>query len=234
MNDAPIGVFDSGVGGVSVLKTCLDVLPNENFVYLADRSGMPYGNKSHEEIEKSVELCVRTLQGEGVKAVVAACNTATNVGIASLRKKYDMPFVGLEPAVKPAVAACTRGNVLVLLTPLAAKQEKFRELVKKHDNGRLIIAPQEDLAEKVEEHIDDFRALKKPTFDVLRAYKNVECVVLGCTHYVFLRPLVEEFYGGRIKIFDGNDGAARRLKTLLEQNGKMSCLGRRSLKFIVI
>lgn len=234
MSDAPIGVFDSGVGGVSVLKACLDVLPSENFVYLADRSGMPYGNKTHEEIEKRVELCVQTLQSEGVKAIVAACNTATNVGIASLRKKYDMPFVGLEPAVKPAAENCGRGNILVLLTPLTAEQEKFKKLKEKYDNGRLIIAPQENLAEEVEEHIDDYHALKKPVYDILRRYKNVEGVVLGCTHYVFLRPIVEEFYGGRIKIFDGNDGAARRLKSVLESDRLLSRGLRRSLKFIVI
>lgn len=235
MNDAPIGIFDSGVGGISVLKTCLDLMPNENFVYLADRSGMPYGNKTHEEIEQRVDACVKTLKAEGVKAVVLACNTATNVGIANLRKKYDMPFVGLEPAIKPATIACGRGNILVLLTPLAARQQKFKELVERYDNGRLIIAPQENLAQTVEDNIDDFRKLEQPTFDVLRRYKNVEGVVLGCTHYVFLRPIAEKFYGGRIKIFDGNDGAARRLKNLLEENDlAASSPVRLSLKFIVI
>lgn len=230
MNDAPIGVFDSGVGGVSTLAACLNLMPNESYVYLADRSGMPYGSKTHEEIEKRVEVCVKTLTGEGVKAIVVACNTATNVGIAELREKYSLPFVGVEPAVKPAAESCKRGNVLVLLTPLTAKQKKFERLMQSYGNARFIISEQDGLAQLVEEHIDDFRALKRPVFDILRRYKNVEGVVLGCTHYVFLRPLVEEFYGGRIKIFDGNIGAANRLKALIAPSDSP----RRSLKFIVI
>ena len=234
MNNAPIGVFDSGVGGISTLHACMDALKNESFVYLADRSGMPYGNKSHGEIASRVDACVETLLAEKVKAIVVACNTATNVGIKMLREKYRIPFVGVEPAVKPAVEACKHGNILVLLTVATAAQSKFQELVSRWDNGRLIIAPQHDLAEQVENRIDDISALRCEVHKILSRYRRVEGVVLGCTHYVFLRPLIDEFYGGRIKIFDSGVGAAKRLGFLIKENALETDSYRRSLKFLVI
>ena len=234
MNDAPIGVFDSGVGGIGTLKSCLDLLDGESFVYLADRSGMPYGTKSGDEIEKRVDECVRSLLDEGVKAIVVACNTATNVGIAALRKKYDMPFVGVEPAVKPAALECKRGNVLVLLTPATASQAKFLSLLSRFDNGRMTIAPQRGLAEKIETHIDDIESLRCEIYDVLRRYRNVEGVVLGCTQYVFLKDIIRDFYGEKIKIYDGNDGVARRLKAVLEENDLLAAEGKHFIKFKVI
>lgn len=234
MNNAPIGVFDSGVGGISTLGACLDMLPDESFVYLADRSGMPYGEKNSEQIAARVTECVETLKGEGVKAVMIACNTATNVGIKELREKFDMPFVGLEPALRPAVESCRRGNILVLLTPATAAREKFLALVKELDNGRIIIAPQPTLASDVERVSDDFESLRETVYSILRRYRGVEGVVLGCTHYVFLRPLIEDFYCGKIKIFDGNRGAARRLKTLLCEKDMTASDSQRFIKFMVI
>ncbi len=234
MNDAPIGVFDSGVGGIGTLKSCLDLLDGESFVYLADRSGLPYGTKRGEEIEKRVDECVRALLSEGVKAIVVACNTATNVGIAALREKYNMPFVGVEPAVKPAALECKRGNVLVLLTPATAAQAKFLSLLERFDNGRIIVAPQSGLAETIETHIDDIDAIRCEVYDILRRYRDVEGVVLGCTHYVFLKDIIRDFYGGRIKIYDGNDGVAKRLKAVLEQNDMLAGAGKHFIKFKVI
>lgn len=234
MNNAPIGIFDSGVGGISTLNSCLELLGDESFIYLADRSGLPYGNKTLEQIGGRVDVCVRALIEEGVKAVVVACNTATNVGIAALRKSYSLPFVGVEPALKPAVEQCRRGNVLVLLTSAAAKQEKFLSLLNRCDNGRVIVSPQEELAAEVEKNIEDLSALRCAVYKILSGYKNVEGVVLGCTHYVFLRGIVNDFYGGRIKIFDGNDGAARRLQWVLEQGDIKADSSRRFIKFSVL
>lgn len=234
MNNAPIGVFDSGVGGISTLRSCLDALPNESFIYLADRSGLPYGNKTLEAISARVDTCVNTLLREGVKAVVVACNTATNVGIKTLRETYAVPFVGVEPALKPAVEACGRGNVLLLLTAATEKQDKFRALKEKYDNGRVIVAPQETLASEVENHIENVEALRGTVYSILRRYKNVEGVVLGCTHYLFLRPLIHDFYNGHIKIFDGNAGTARRLKAVLEEGSLLAEDNERFIKFLVI
>ena len=234
MNDAPIGVFDSGVGGISTLSACLDLLPSESFVYLADRSGMPYGSKSHDEIESRVGVCVETLLGEGVKAIVVACNTATNVGIAALRERYSLPFVGVEPAVKPAAIACRKGNILVLSTPATAAQEKFARLIERYDNGRIIIAPQPTLAEKTERHIDNLEAIRRDVYDILSRYRNVEGVVLGCTHYSFLKGIISDFYGGKIKIFDSSEGAARRLVYILDTYSLRAENSRNFIKFEVI
>lgn len=234
MNNAPIGVFDSGVGGISTLRSCMDLLPDESFVYLADRSGLPYGSKEMSQIETRVKTCVQTLMGEGVKAVVVACNTATNVGIGVLRSSYSMPFVGVEPALKPAVEQCRRGNILLLLTTATQQQEKFRKLFQKYDNGRIIISPQPDLAFEIENNIENIEPLRRRVYSILQGYKNVEGVVLGCTHYIFLQPLIRDFYCGHIKIFDGNDGTARRLACVLEQNNLIAQSSRRFIKFLVI
>ena len=234
MNNAPVGVFDSGVGGISTLSACFDLLPDESFVYLADRSGMPYGSKSDEEIEQRVELCVKALIAEGVKAIVVACNTATNVGIGALRERYRLPFVGVEPAVKPAAKVCRRGNVLVLLTPATALQTKFRNLLRRFDNGRIIVAPQKTLAEQVEKNIDDLDSVRGAVYDILSCYRNVEGVVLGCTHYVFLRDIISDYYGGKIKIFDSGAGVAKRLAYILDSEDLRTEPSRNFIKFMVI
>lgn len=233
----PIGIFDSGVGGISTLDACLNRLKSESFIYLADKSGMPYGSKSGEQITARAEECVCTLIGEGVKAIVVACNTATNVGIAELRGKYDLPFVGVEPAIKPAVEKCRRGNILVLLTPATASQKKFLDLLARCDNGKIIVSPQPSLASLVERHIDDIERLRETVYAILSRYRAVEGVVLGCTHYAFLRGLINDFYGGKIRIFDSGDGVATRLESVLSESSLLSenfPSSRRTIRFIVI
>lgn len=222
MDLRPIGLFDSGVGGLSVLNKCLEILPNEHYIYLADSSHAPYGNKSFEYILQRVHECSETLISMGAKAVVVACNTATNVGIAQLRKDYNCIFVGLEPALKPAMNERTCGKVLVLMTEATYNQQKFKELYNKFDDGNIIISPQRDLAMMIEDSIDDVEILRKSVYKILLNYKGVESVVLGCTHYIFIKQLIEDFYENKIKIYDGNEGAAKRLYSLLKGDDLLS------------
>jgi len=240
-----VGIFDSGVGGLSVLAECKRLLPHENFVYLMDKENFPYGSKSDEFIEKRVfALSEKLLNEHSCKAIVVACNTATNVGIQMLRKKYNIPFVGLEPAIKPALETIKDGKVVLLTTPVTIRQKKFQDLLSRFDSKNLIILPQRDLASLIEDNINtsgtlssvlDFKiSSKRQTpaifFDypekiyphiekILTPYADAKGVVLGCTHYVFINELIERFFlerGKTVQIFDGNIGAAKRLKSLLE------------------
>lgn len=234
MNNNPIGVFDSGIGGITVLDSCRARLPHENFVYVCDPKHMPYGNLPAERIRERVDACVRELLQADCKAVVAACNTATNVGISWLRSEYKTIFVGLEPALKPAKEACGTGGILVLCTRATAAQPKFGELLARYGGRNVIVAAQSGLAEFVEQNIDKPDLLREKTFSVLQPYgSHIRGVVLGCTHYVFLRPYIQEFYRGEALVFDGNEGAAKRLGTLLAENDLLSArTGAGGVKFI--
>jgi len=218
-NTRPIGIFDSGTGGLSVLRECKRLLPNENFVYLCDREFFPYGNKSNSFIKKRVfALSERLLTEYDCKAIVVACNTATNVGIQMLREKYSTPFVGLEPAIKPALEEIPKEKVVLLTTPVTMRQEKFKNLLSKFDISNLVILPQKDLASQIEDNIDDVDKVYPQIEEILTPHSDAKGIVLGCTHYVFAKPLIEKFFENlskQIKIFDGNEGAARRLKDLL-------------------
>ena len=154
----PIGVFDSGVGGVSVLRELVRIMPNENFIYIGDSKNAPYGTKSHEEIFVHAQNCADILINKGVKALVVACNTATSVCIEELRQKYtDLPVIGIEPALKPAVMSKDNPVVVVMATPLTLKEKKFADLCKKFEKKADIIPlPCPGLMELVEEgHTSD-------------------------------------------------------------------------------
>ena len=220
MNDGAIGIFDSGVGGLKVLAAARRELPGENFIYIFDRNHAPYGNKSHRYVARRAEKVSKMLLSLNAKAVIVACNTATNVGIASLRKKFGVPFVGVEPPVKPAALDRCTGNVLVLTTALTAKQERFTELVKRYDDGHIIVAPQPTLAYDIERNFASLSDLKDKIDALLRPYddKNIESVVLGCTHYYFIADMIKEHYRGTVKLYDALGGVTKRLKSVLADN----------------
>lgn len=224
MSDRPIGFIDSGIGGITTLSEALKLLPNENYIYLADFSSMPYGDKSRDFIlARTVDNCY-TLLGMGCKAIVVACNTATNVGISFLRD-YDTflskcLYVGLEPAVLPAVRSGAK-KILVLVTPATAAQKKFLALTENYSD-RLIISPQKELAYKIERCLGNSDETERLIKCAIKDKEDADAIVLGCTHYVFLKPYFYRLYGDRYKLFDGNEGAVKRLKNLLTENNMLS------------
>lgn len=218
----PIGVFDSGVGGISVLKICTDVLPHENFIYFGDTKNSPYGNLDDQKITEFTSEAVDRLIFRGVKAVVIACNTATAAAINALRNKHSISIIGIEPAIKPA-CLYTEGKVLVMLTNAASMQPKFISLVEHWGADKILLLPLTDLAKLIESNIDNFSNLRNYIFEILSPYKktDIKAVVLGCTHYLFVKDIITEFFEG-IKIFDGNMGVAQNLKNTLIKNNLLN------------
>ncbi len=219
--ELPIGFMDSGVGGISVLKSTIELLPNEDFLYYGDSLHAPYGTKSVEEIKQLTFNVVDYLLSKGIKALVVACNTATSAAIKDLRHQYpDMPIVGIEPAIKPAVMTNQGGRIIVMATPMTIKQDKFHHLLSLYNKDADIVPLGCDhLMEFVEEGILSGERLKD-YFDVhLKPYitNNTETIVLGCTHYPFLYPYLKEYlHNDHIHIIDGSFGTAMELKRRLE------------------
>lgn len=169
-----------------------------------------------EEIAARVELCVSRLIAAKCKAIVAACNTATGVRISTLRHEYNLPFVGVEPALRPAVRAFPDGKIAVLCTPATAKQKKFARLLTNYGTPNVSVLPQPHLAKLIEKNFYRLDTLRGEVKRILRT-EPFDAVVLGCTHYVFIRYLFAEVLG-EDRVFDGNDGTARRLQYLLTEN----------------
>ncbi len=223
MNQAhdPVGVFDSGVGGISTLREMIRELPEERFVYYGDMANAPYGTKSTEKVTACVRSVVNRLLQKHIKALVIACNTATGAAAATLRKELDIPVVGMEPALKPASKARKDGSVLVLATPLTLQQEKFENLMKQYGEGAVKV-PCPGLMELVES--DDTSGARHYLQELFKRYppEQVDAVVLGCTHYVFLKDMIRDLLPERIAITDGNGGTARQLRRVLEQIGLLN------------
>ena len=225
-NVQPIAVFDSGVGGISVLKELVKILPNENYIYFGDSKNAPYGMKSKDEVQKLTMNCAKMLFDKGAKALVVACNTATSAAVRALREKYpDIPIVGIEPAVKPAVSMKEHPKVLVMATPMTIREEKFQNLMGRYaDQGEIIPLPCPGLMDFVERgdlHSDNFR---KYLEELLYEYKNgnLDAAVLGCTHYPFAKELIQEILGENVMIFDGGEGTAREMTRRLADAGLLN------------
>ena len=216
----PIAVFDSGVGGVSVLKQLINIMPNESYIYYGDSKNAPYGSKSHEDIRTLVLFCVKELVDMGIKALVVACNTATSVAIDEIRAIYpELCVIGVEPAIKPAAEHTKNGNVLVMATPATLSEERFLSLVDKYcSDCEVELLPCVDLAKLIEQgHIDD-ETINSHLEKILSPYKNkVDSVVLGCTHYPFVKGVISKHLGESVKIFDGAIGTANETRRRLEQ-----------------
>lgn len=217
---APIGVFDSGMGGISVLGELLRHMPTENYIYYGDSANAPYGIKSTEElVELSVNVSDYLIQ-QGVKAIVVACNTATSAAIQVLRSRYDIPIIGMEPALKPAVEDTESGKVAVMATEVTLREKKFSKLMERLDAGKPIEkVPCPQLVPLVENGFvkgPEIESAIKMCFDGIDM-SDIGSVVLGCTHFVFLKDAVRSVLGDDVKIFDGNLGTVRHLKNKLEQ-----------------
>ena len=217
--DGPIGVMDSGMGGISVLRELAGLLPHENFVFYGDSANAPYGSRSTEEIYQLTEQVVQKLLKRGVKAVVIACNTASSAAGARLRVEYpELPIVAIEPALKPAVIACPGGRVVVLATEATLRERKVAGLLEEwKEKAEIIKLPLPGLPEFVERGELDSPQLRKflQGFFVQLADRPVDGVVLGCTHYPFVRKVIAELLGPQVKVFDGAAGTARQLRRRL-------------------
>ena len=220
-NREPIGVFDSGVGGISVLRELVRLMPNENYLYLGDCKYAPYGTKSLEEVRSLTIHNVEKLLGKGAKSIVVACNTATSAAVAVLRKKYpDLPLVGIEPAIKPAVLHNPCGKIVVMATPMTLRQEKFQNLMGRYESqAQIIPLPCPGLMEFVERGDLDGDDLQKYLTELLWDFREekIDAIVLGCTHYPFAKKMISKVAGAEVAIFDGGNGTAREMKRRLEE-----------------
>ena len=219
-SDHPIGVFDSGVGGLSVLREIHRLLPREDLIYVADSAHAPYGDKSKEFILERSATIMDFFVSHNVKAIVVACNTATGAAVKELRPKYNLPMIAMEPAVKPASERSKTGIIGVLATNRTIDSNNFRILFARFANQVKII-PQAcpGLVEHVEQGYlngDKVRALLSQYIQPLIA-QNVDFIVLGCTHYPFLAPIIQEIAGPSVTVIDSGAAIARELKSRLEK-----------------
>ncbi len=216
----PIAVIDSGLGGITVLRKLYKLMPNENYIYFGDSANAPYGVKTKDEIRQLTVDGAERLMKMGAKAIVIACNTATSAAAAELRAKYPgFPFIGLEPAVKPAALSMEQPIVLVLATPLTLREEKYLKLVERFEGEATFIPlPAPELVRFIESGNLDTREEIEYLEKLLEPYENnkVDAVVLGCTHFPFARRQIQRILGDEVLVFEGGKGAARQCRRLLE------------------
>ena len=217
-----IAVFDSGVGGISVLRHLLRLMPGERYLYLGDSANAPYGSRTTSEVRQLSLNVAEKLMAEGVKALVVACNTATAAAIETLRQAYpDTIVIGIEPALKPAADRFPGGRIAVLATEVTLREQKFSRLMQHYaGNCQVIPIPAPGLVELIEAgHTDDSHteALLRP---LLGQYAGeLDAVVLGCTHYPFAAKAITRMLGENTVLFDGGSGTARETKRRLEAAG---------------
>ena len=218
--DAPVGVMDSGVGGLTVLKHLTRQLPHEHFIYFADSAHAPYGNKSATEIQQRCFAVADILIAKGVKALVVACNTATAAAISAMRQHYSLPIIGMEPAVKPAAAASKNGIIGVLATTGTLQSAQFAALLEHYGQGVQVVTQAcVGLVERIEQGLlgtPETQALLQQYCQPLMA-AEADTVVLGCTHYPFVRKAIQNIVGPDVTLIDTGAAVAKRLQQVLEQ-----------------
>ncbi len=214
-----IGVFDSGVGGVGVLKELVQILPNENYMYYGDSLNAPYGEKSPEKILELVDNIVQHLLQQKVKAIVIACNTATSVAVSELRVRYpELPIIGMEPAIKKGISEEKKNRVLVMATPVTLHLDKYVQLQHQLEpQAEFLPVECPGLAKRIEQMNLEGEDLKKMLEGFLLPYQGtVDNVVLGCTHYPFVKKLIRDILGD-IPIYDGGKGTALQVQRVLRE-----------------
>lgn len=219
----PIAVIDSGVGGISVLRELIKIMPEERFLYFGDSKNAPYGTKSRDAVLEITKNNLEMLKKRGIKALVVACNTATSAAVRILREENpDLPIIGIEPAVKPASQLCESPRVLVMATPLTLKEEKFKNLVARFSQkGEFISLPCPGLMELIEEGDLESHLLRDYLKSLFTPYINqkIDGIVLGCTHYPHVKHLICEIWGDRVAILDGGEGTARETRRRIAEKG---------------
>lgn len=216
-----IGVFDSGVGGISVLRHLRKLLPGERFLYYGDSANAPYGIRSAEEVKQLTLTAAEKMMTYGLKALVVACNTATSVAILALREKYpDLIVIGIEPAVKPAVDQFPGGNIGVMATEVTLRENKFNALLHRFGaNATITKIPAPGLVELVEAGKGNTEEAQSLLSTILSPYiGKLDALVLGCTHYPLATGAIRKVLGPRIVLLDGGDGTARETNRRLAES----------------
>lgn len=225
MNTQPIGIFDSGIGGTSIFNEIHALLPYENSIYLADSKYAPYGNKSKQEI---IELSIKNteyLLSKQCKLIVVACNTATTNAISYLRSNYDVPFIGIEPAIKPAALNTKTKTIGILATKGTLSSKLFHQTTDLYSNDINVI---EQIGEGIVPLIEEGKATSNEMKTLLTQYlnpmidANIDYLVLGCTHYPYLMPLLLEILPKHVKIIDSGLAVAKQTKSILEQHNLLN------------
>lgn len=220
--DGPIGVFDSGVGGLSILRALLARLPEEDFLYVADSLNCPYGNRSAQEIAALSRGIAEYLIDHRAKLIVVACNTASAAALADLRRTFSLPFVGMVPAVKPAASLTTSGVVGVLATPMTFEGRLYHEVIEHYAEGvRVISSTCDGLVERIEGgDLDSPKTealLRTCLCPILEA--GADTLVLGCTHYPFVTEAIRRIVGPAVRILEPSDAVAAQAARILEREG---------------
>jgi len=215
-----IGIFDSGMGGLTVLADAMKMLPNESFIYYGDFENAPYGVKTKNEVVNlSENICEILINKYHVKAIVIACNTATSAAVTNLRKKYSVPIIGMEPAVKPAIVLNEGKKIAVMATEMTLKERKFNQLINRFENrNRIVKVPCSPLVEQIETVDFDQVSLDQIINECIPTIDSIESIVLGCTHFIFIKEYLNDKYEGQVRIFDGNIGTIKNLTNRLIKN----------------
>lgn len=220
-----IGVFDSGIGGITLLHQAMISLPNEKYIFYADVDHVPYGIRTKDEVIGFVDEVIQFMVLHNCKAVVIACNTATSVAVEAMRKKYNIPIIGIEPAVKPAVENSEGKRVMVIATPLTVQEKKLKKLVDRVDDSHLVdlvaLPRLVEFAERGEfESQEVFEYIKSELSEYdLSKYGEL---VLGCTHFNYFKEIYLKIWPEPVRMVDGSEGTIRQLARVLEDKGLLN------------
>jgi glutamate racemase len=217
---SPIGIFDSGIGGIAVLAEVRRLLPHEDIIYYADQAHFPYGPSPREEVRQRSAAVTRELIERGCKLIVVACNTATSAAISSLRDGFSVPFVSIEPALKPAAEQTLAGKVALLMTPGTARGDKLAALIDRYGaEVHVLKVEAPGLADRIESgdlESDETRLLVRRYLEPV-TQQGADVLALGCTHYAFIRTLIEEEAGAGIAVLEPSEAVARQVRRVLQR-----------------
>jgi len=232
-DNRPIGLFDSGIGGTSIWREIHALMPNESTIYLADSKNAPYGSRPKEEILALSRKNTEFLLSLGCKIIVVACNTATTNAIRELRAEYDVPFIGIEPAIKPAANQSQTHTIGVLATKGTLSSELFNKAIENYKDVKIV----EQIGHGLVQLIEDGKAHSEETENLLQQYlkpmveANIDYLVLGCSHYPYLIPQIRKIIPPHIKIVDSGEAVARQTQAVLEQKGALTSLKEARVEF---
>ncbi len=219
-----IGIFDSGIGGITLLHQALLTLPKENYIFYADVDHVPYGTKTKQQVIEYVDEVIRFMVERDCKAVVIACNTATSAAATLMREKYSIPIIGIEPAVKPAVEQHSGKRVMVVATPLTVREEKLKNLVARVDSEHMVdllalprLVGFAEAGEFATQEVEHYLREELIRFDL----SNYSELVLGCTHFNYFKDSFAKIFDNKIRMIDGSEGTVNQLKRVLGQNNQL-------------
>jgi glutamate racemase len=222
----PVGIFDSGIGGLSILQEIRKLMPNEELCYVADSAWMPYGEKPSAVVrDRSLKIARFLVEKQGCKAIVIACNTATGLAVDLLREELEVPVIAIEPAIKPAIERTKSGVIGVMATPGTLSGEKFDRLKNRFSGDKRIISlPCPGLAKEIERGKLHAIRLRKLLTRFIAPFleEDADVIVLGCTHYPLVKPLINEIAGPAVQLVDSGEAVARQLHRKLEESGLRS------------